>query len=215
MSNKTMRDQAFLWLKEKIITLEYPMGSALVESDLCRELGMGRTPVREAVQQLASEGLVSILPRKGTFVSNISFWDFEKLLDTRLMLETHVIRKLAASITPEQINALRRLFDDVPELLKQRNLDELLKIDRQFHQGLVALLNNPYLDSIAENIYDLVTRTWYLSFSNRSQDDLALTLQDHLEILDKLEQGKAAEAEKTARDHVLNFRNKVFQQPTV
>ena len=96
MSNKTMRDQAFQWLKKKIITLEYPMGSALVENDICQALGMGRTPVREAIQQLAAEGLVSILPRKGTFVSNVSFWDFEKLLETRVMLETHVAKQLAA-----------------------------------------------------------------------------------------------------------------------
>lgn len=208
-----MRDQAFLWLKKKIITLEYPMGSALVENDVCRELGMGRTPVREAIQQLAAEGLVSILPRKGTFVSNVSFWDFEKLLETRIMLETHVVKELAVSITPEQVTNLKSLFVDVPGLLQQRNLEELLKIDRKFHQGLVALLDNPYLDSIAEHIYDLVTRTWYLSFRKRSQDDLALTLQDHLEILENLEQGRADAAEKAARNHVLNFKNKVFQQP--
>jgi DNA-binding GntR family transcriptional regulator len=213
MSNTTMRDQAFLWLKKKIITLEYPMGSALVENDVCRELGMGRTPVREAIQQLAAEGLVSILPRKGTFVSNVSFWDFEKLLEARIMLETHVVRQLAVSITPEQVTNLKSLFDDVPSLLQQRNLEELLKIDRKFHQGLVALLDNPYLDSIAEHIYDLVTRTWYLSFRKRSQDDLALTLQDHLEILGNLEQGRADAAEGAVRNHVLNFKNKVFQQP--
>lgn len=213
MSNKTMRDQAFQWLKKKIITLEYPMGSALVESDICRELGIGRTPVREAIQQLATEGLMSILPRKGTFVSNVSFWDFEKLLETRVMLETHVAKHLAVSITPEQANNLKSLFDDVPRFLQQHNLDELLKIDRKFHQGMVALLDNPYLDSIAEHIYDLVTRTWYLSFRKRSQDDLALTLQDHLEILKYLEQGKADAAEKAVRNHVLNFKNKIFQEP--
>lgn len=215
MSNKTMRDQAFQWLKRKIITLEYPMGSALVENDVCRELGMGRTPVREAIQQLAAEGLVSILPRKGTFVSNVSFWDFEKLLETRVMLETHVVRQLGVSITPEQIANLKSLFTDVPELIKQRDLDELLKIDRKFHQSLVALLDNPYLDSIAEHIYDLVARTWYLSFRKRSQDDLALTLQDHLDILDNLEEGKTEEAVKAVREHVLNFKNKVFQQPAL
>lgn len=208
-----MRDQAFHWLKKKIITLEYPMGSALMENDVCRELGMGRTPVREAIQQLAAEGLVSILPRKGTFVSNVSFWEFEKLLETRIMLETHVVRELAVSITPEQVKNLKSLFDDVPGLLQQRNLKKLLNIDRKFHQGLVALLDNPYLDSIAEHIYDLVIRTWYLSFRKRSQDDLALTLQDHLEILKNLEQGNADTAEKAVRNHVLNFKNKVFQQP--
>ncbi len=189
------------------------MGKTLVENDLCRDLGMGRTPVREAVQQLASEGLVTILPRKGTLVSNINFWDFEKLLETRVMLEVHVVRKLASSITQEQAERLHSLFDGVPEFIKQNDLDALLTIERQFHQGLVTLLDNPYLDSMAERIYDLVTRTWYLSFRRRNQDDLSFTLQENLVILEKLEQRDADAAEKAVREHVINFRNMVFHQP--
>ncbi len=189
------------------------MGSALIENDLCRELGMGRTPVREAVQQLASEGLVNILPRKGTFVSNINYWDFDNLLNARVMLETHVVRELAGLISPEQVQKLRSLFDDVPTLIKKPDIDALLAIERDFHQGLVTLLDNPYLDAIAENIYDLVTRTWYLSFRRRTKDDLAATLQENLHILDKLEQRDADAAEIAVREHVVNFRNKVLHRP--
>jgi len=212
MSNISLRIQAYQCLKKKIITLEYAMGSALVENDLCHELAMGRTPVREAIQQLASEGLVTILPRKGTFVSNINYVDFENLLESRVMLEVHVARKLAGSITKEQVESLHVLFTDVPALIKQHNLDELLRIERQFHQGLVALLDNPYLDAIAERVYNLVTRTWYLSFRRRSKDDLAVTLRENLIILEKLEQGNADAAEKAVRDHVVSFKNKVFHQ---
>lgn len=213
MSKESLRSIAYHWLKKKLITLEYPMGSALVESELCNELGMGRTPVREAVQQLASEGLVSILPRKGIVVSNINFLDFENLLDARIMLEVHVVRKLAGLISPEQVEKLRSTFDAVPALIKQNDLNALLTIERQFHQGLVTLLDNPYLDAMAERIYDLVTRTWYLSFRRRSQDDLAFTLQENLLILEKLGQGDADAAEKAVRDHVVNFRDKVFHHP--
>ena len=213
MSNVSLRVQAYQWLKKKIITLEYAMGSHLVENNLCRELGMGRTPVREAVQQLASEGLVNILPRKGCFVSNINLWEFENLLDARIMLETHVVRKLAGIISPEQIEKLQALFDDVPALIKQRDIDALLTIERDFHQGLVTLLDNPYLDAIAENIYDLVTRTWYLSFRRRSQDDLASTLQENLDILEKLDQNDADAAEAAVREHVTSFKNKVLIRP--
>jgi DNA-binding GntR family transcriptional regulator len=215
MSNISLRVQAYQWLKKKIITLEYAMGSHLVENDLCRELGMGRTPIREAVQQLASEGLVNILPRKGCFVSNINLWEFENLLDARIMLETHVVRRLAEMISPKQIETLRALFDDVPELIGDRDIDALLKIEREFHQGLVTLLDNPYLDAIAENIYDLVTRTWYLSFRRRSQDDLASTLQENLDILDALARNDADAAEQAVRSHVSSFRNKVLIRPQV
>jgi len=215
MSNISLRVQAYQWLKKKIITLEYAMGSHLVENDLCRELGMGRTPIREAVQQLASEGLVNILPRKGCFVSNINLWEFENLLDARIMLETHVVKRLAEIITSDQIDTLRALFADVPALIQKRDIDALLMIEREFHQGLVTLLDNPYLDAVAENIYDLVTRTWYLSFRRRSQDDLASTLQENLDILDKLARNDADAAEEAVRSHVISFKNKVLIRPQV
>ncbi len=213
MSNISLRVKAYQYLKRKIITLEYPLGGALIENELCRELGMGRTPVREAVQQLASEGLVNILPRKGTFVSNINLPDFEKLLDARIMLETHVVRELAGSIQPEQIEKLHSLFGNVPALIARHDLEALLTIEREFHQGLVALLNNPYLNNIAENIYDLVTRTWYLSFRRRDKEDLAFTLQENLDILKKIEQNNADSAENAVREHVMSFRNKVMHRP--
>lgn len=215
MSNISLRVQAYQWLKKKIITLEYAMGSHLVENDLCRELGMGRTPIREAVQQLASEGLVNIIPRKGCFVSNINLWEFENLLDARIMLETHVVKRLAEIITSDQIDTLRALFADVPALIQKRDIDALLMIEREFHQGLVTLLDNPFLDAIAENIYDLVTRTWYLSFRRRSQDDLASTLQENLDILDKLAKNDADAAEEAVRSHVISFKNKVLIRPQV
>ena len=211
MSNISLRVQAYQWLKKKIITLEYDMGKILVEQDLCKELGMRRTPVREALQQLSSEGLVNVIPRKGYFVSNVNFWEFENLLDARIMLETHVVRKLSGKISAVQVAALRDLFSNVDELVAQLDIDALLKIERDFHQGLVTLLDNPYIDAIAENIYDMVTRTWYLSFRMRTQDDLAATLEENLDILDKVAQNDPDAAENAVRSHVQSFKNKVLR----
>lgn len=205
--------QAYEWLKKKIITLEFPMGSPLLESDLCQETGLGRTPVREAVQQLASEGLISIRPRKGTFVSDINFLDFENLLEARIMLETHVIRRLTDTITPKQTEKLRMLFVDVPELIDKGDITGLLVIERSFHQSLVSFLENPYLDSMSEHIYDLVERTWQLSFRRRTKSGLTSTLNEHLVILDALEKGDVNAAEKVTLDHILNFKSKVLRQP--
>lgn len=135
------------------------------------------------------------------------------MLDARIMLETHVVRNLAGTISAEQVRTLRALFDNVPELIERHDIDALLTIEREFHQGLVTLLDNPYLDTIAENIYDLVTRTWYLSFRRRSQEDLASTLQENLGILDKLEQRDADAAQEAVREHVVSFKNKVLNRP--
>jgi len=216
-----MRQIAYDWLKQQIITLDFPMGSCLVENTLCQELDMGRTPIREALQQLAAEGLVTIMPRKGIFVSNINFTDFENLIEVRIMLETHVVRRLARSrmlvggIDPDRLEQIRALFDNVAELVEAGDIDALLVIERKFHQGLVALLNNPLLDDLAEHIFDLVTRTWYLSFKNRTKQDLAETLQENLDVFEKVCQGDAQAAEDAIVEHVMNFRSKVFHQPNV
>ncbi|SHI07980.1 DNA-binding transcriptional regulator, GntR family [Desulfofustis glycolicus DSM 9705] len=216
-----MRQVAYDWLKKQIITLDFPMGSCLVENTLCRDLGMGRTPIREALQQLAAEGLVTILPRKGIFVSNINFTDFENLIEVRIMLETHVVRRLARNrmlvggVDPDRLEQIRALFDNVAELVEAGDIDALLVIERKFHQGLVALLNNPLLDDLAEHIFDLVTRTWYLSFKNRTKQDLAETLQENLDVFEKVCQGDAQAAEDAIVEHVMNFRSKVFHQPNV
>lgn len=216
-----MRRIAYDWLKKQIISLDFPMGSCLVESTLCQELDMGRTPVREALQQLASEGLVTILPRKGIFVSNINFTDFENLIEVRIMLETHVVRRLARNrvlvggVDPDRLQQIRALFDNVADLVEAGDIDALLVIERKFHQGLVALLNNPLLDDLAEHIFDLVTRTWYLSFKNRTKQDLAETLQENLDVFEKVCQGDAQAAEDAIVEHVMNFRSKVFHQPHV
>ncbi len=216
-----MRQIAYDWLKQQIITLDFPMGSCLVENTLCQELDMGRTPIREALQQLAAEGLVTIMPRKGIFVSNINFTDFENLIEVRIMLETHVVRRLARSrmlvggVDPGRLEQIRALFDNVTELIEAGDIDALLVIERKFHQGLVALLNNPLLDDLAEHIFDLVTRTWYLSFKNRTKQDLAETLQENLDVFEKVCQGDAQAAEDAIVEHVMNFRSKVFHQPNV
>ncbi len=215
MSNTSLRQQAYDWIKKQIITLELQPGSALSEIEISRELGLGRTPVREAIQRLKGDDLIVVLPRKGTFVSNINLGDFEKLIDARLMLECHVVKALAAPeghFDLKKVEQLRHLFDSVPELAEKRDIDALLSIDRKFHQELVALLDNPYLMMIADRVYDLVTRTWHLSFNKRTRDDLLKTAQDHIDIIDAIVRGDVQGGEDAVRKHIFNFRNKVYSQ---
>ncbi|MFV0508162.1 MAG: GntR family transcriptional regulator, partial [Shewanella algae] len=123
--NNSLRQQAYNWIKQQIITLELPPGSLLREIEISHELGLGRTPIREAIQQLESEKLVVVVPRKGTFVTNINFGDFEKLLDARIMIELHVAKTLAGyfgRIDPQAIDDLYRMFDQVPELVQKRDI---------------------------------------------------------------------------------------------
>ena len=213
MSEQLLRDKAYNAIKQKIVTLEYDMGQQLVESDISSQLDLGRTPIREAIQQLSREGLVVIIPRKGVYISDISMWEFQKLMETRVMLELYCIREAVRLITPNKIADLRKLFSHARSLTKTRNITELLDIDRKFHEGIVGVLDNPYINEIATRVYDLIVRTWYLSFKRRPVEELNKTVDEHLRILDALEAGDATVAEQAALNHLEQFQEKVFRKP--
>ena len=215
MPNRLLRNKAYRILKQNIVTLEYAPGRQIIEKDLCNEIGIGRTPVREALQRLASEKLIKIIPRKGIFISDINMWELSRLMEARIMLEGYCIRKVALLVTKGQIQKLRSFFLKAPELVENRKITDLLEIDRKFHMGLIALMDNFFIEEVAAKIYDQLARTWYLSFSRRSQEELMATVKEHLAIVDALESGRAGAAEQAVMTHLKNYQAKVMSIPPV
>lgn len=187
------------------------MGSLLVENDLCEELKLGRTPIREALQQLAHEGLIQIIPRKGIQVTSISLWEYKKLEESRAMIEQFCIPRVARIVSQLRLEELRQSLSPAPELIRKGRIAELLDIDRSFHMELVQILENPYISSMAERIYDMLSRIWYLSFKNRTEEELLHTMQGHLDILNCLERRNAAEAAKASMEHIEDCRNIIMR----
>ncbi|KIX13895.1 GntR family transcriptional regulator [Dethiosulfatarculus sandiegensis] len=213
MSQQLLREKAYRQVKQKIVTMEYPMGKQLVEQDICRELGIGRTPVREALQQLARENLLVIIPRKGMIVSDITAFELNRLYEARAMLEPYCARKAAQVAKIEQLEYLRSLFDRAEEMARQRRISELLDLDRNFHEGIVSILENPYIFEMAGRIYDLLARTWHLSFQRRSFEELKNTIDEHLSIIRALESRDPDRAEEAVLEHLRQYRAKVLQEP--
>jgi DNA-binding GntR family transcriptional regulator len=102
----TDADKAYQIIKEKIITLELPPGSAIHETALAEELQLGRTPIREALKLLQAEQLVTTVPRRGMFVSSISITDLQQIAEVRMQLEGLAARLAAQRATPEELMAL-------------------------------------------------------------------------------------------------------------
>ncbi len=209
---KLLRDKAYGLLRHKIVTLEYPIGSQLVEQDICRELGIGRTPVREALQRLAAEKLVTIIPRRGIFVSQINLWELQRLIETRVMIDVFCARTAASIAAPHHIRSLRSLFETAEQWAAERRIPELLEVDRHFHMGIISILDNPFISEMAEKIYDQLMRTWFLSFSRRTNEEIRETVREHLAIVDALEAGQPEAAEREVLRHLESYRRKVMQQ---
>ncbi len=210
--NKSLRQKAYERIKKAIVTLRFEMGRSLNEKDLSSEFKLGRTPVREALQQLANEGLVVIVPRKGVHVSTVSLEDFQKLLDTRIMLETHCARRASTRITGEVLDGLRDLMSGMEPLITARDIDALLSIDRQIHMAVVRGLDNEYIEQIASQLYDRVARLWFLSFKNLDEPELRTRLLSHQLIIDALDLRDPDEAEKAVRQHIEMFVERVYKR---
>jgi len=211
MPIKLQRQQAYEKIKRSIVTLRFEMGKNVNEQELCQEFNLGRTPVREALQLLASEGLVVIAPRKGIYVSYVSLEDFQKIYETRLMVETYCISEATQKISDAEIQRLKSLITSAEPLIDDRDIEGLLRVDREIHMGIVKSLSNRYIEQIAGQVYDLVARMWFLSFRTRTQEELRSSLLAHSKILDKLATRNEIESQNANREHLDQFVSQIYK----
>ncbi len=142
-------------LRDKIANHDYAPGERLQLDTLAIQLGVSRTPVRDALNQLAAEGLVEIRPRRGTFVAQVDRDTVAELYQMRLMIDTSVGKLLARRLTRQQIGMLARLLDKLVKLVDGAayvDYGAYLECDRAFHSAIVRLLGNARLTALYEEI---------------------------------------------------------------
>lgn len=195
MAKPKTADKAYAALREMILRLEIEPGSALDDRVITKKLGVGRTPLREAIHRLAAEKLVVIVPRRGAFVMEIRDGDAWQLYEARLQTERLAARLAAERITPEQLRHLQALFADLPR--NQRFLDDR-EIDWQFHRGIAEATQNRYIVDIVERLYTLGTRLRFLRYAYESVELVA----DYHKILSALQDRDPERAEAGMVEHV-------------
>lgn len=197
-------DVAYRILKEKIVTLEFPPASVLNESQLMDDLDLGRTPIREALQRLALENLVVILPRRGTIVTDLNMSDLQKVFELRLELETLAVCWAAERATTTQILAMENLFADADDLLKSGDHRQLIRLDQEAHRLLAQAANNEFLEATLEQLYTHVLRLWYVSLHKMSH--LAEAIEEHRDIIAAIKRGDGTQAAQIMRNHIATFQ---------
>lgn len=206
--NLTEADKAYLKIKDRIVTLDLLPGSVLRESQLMQELGLGRTPIREALMQLEAEKLVVVVPRRGMFVADISLTDLQQLYEIRAELEPLCAGLAAGRITPDQLELLRAWAGSY-QLADKSDKRTLMQLDRQFHHMLAEATANKFLLNEFEIFYNLSMRIWYLSLDRIRPEDIDLA--DHLDILAAVEKHDCELAARTMRQHIHSFHNTLKQ----
>lgn len=197
-------ETAYRVLKEKIVTLQLPPASLLNEAQLMTELGLGRTPIREALQRLAYENLVVILPRRGTIVADLNMSDFQKIFEIRLELEPYTARLAAERATPEQITAMETLFAHADAIIQRGDHHELIRLDHQAHALLAQAAQNEFLAEILEQLYTHILRLWHVSLHKVSR--LAEAIEEHRDIIAAVKARDGNRAAEIMRAHIANFQ---------
>ncbi|MFT7648582.1 MAG: DNA-binding GntR family transcriptional regulator [Candidatus Poriferisodalaceae bacterium] len=202
----SLRDQAYLRLRELIVHLDFAPGDVLREDDLKERLGLGRTPIREALQRLEREHFVTVIPRRGMFVAGVDVSELSMLFETRAVLEPYAARLAALRGTAEQWDqmaaALETLAVDGP-------IDAVahLATDRVCHEIMWRASGNHFLLDTLDMLYAQSDRLWHMYLADVAF--MAEAVDEHRIILEALRSGDGDHAAKLVEEHVQSFDSQV------
>ncbi len=174
---ETLTDQAYRQIEEQIVTLQLKPGDVLSEQMLSATFGIGRTPVREALQRLAQEGLVIILPRKGILVSDLNPRHQLLVLEVRRELERLLSRTGAERATKEQRGRLQDIARGMDRAAKSSDDIAFMRLDRELNRLMVDAAHNRYAARSMKLLQGLSRRFWYMHY--RQAADLPLCARLH------------------------------------
>lgn len=172
--NASLAEQAYRLLEEQLVTLRLAPGELVAEKDLMDKAGIGRTPVREAIQRLSAEGLLQVLPRKGLMVTPVRRSDLGQIIEARRVLERLMVVKASERASAGQRHALRMLAAQIEHAAN--NLDDFFRLDQQLNELLEASCNNRFLVDALTAMHSQCRRLWYL---HRQHLDLPRSAQLH------------------------------------
>lgn len=205
MSQKSLAERASEALETLLVTLELKPGSVLTEAEIIERVGLGRTPVREAIQRLAAEGMLKVLPRRGIQVTPIHYGDQMALLETRRELERLVASKAARRSTPSQREALSAVAARMEKAAQKSDLKIYLEADHDCDAILGEAARNPYAIQALAPLRTQCRRLWY---SHRHEGEIGRFAALHAALMRAVAEGKAAQAAQASDkliDELQNF----------
>lgn len=199
------QDVTYGWLKNHISELSRDGGVFLSESEVAKQAGTSRTPVREALLRLEVEGLIKLYPKKGALVLPVSAQEIADVVETRQLVEEHAIRK-AVPASPQLIARLTELLERQREQAAAGDLAGAAVTDRCFHAEIVRSGGNEILSRLYDQLRDRQLRMG-VAVMHAHPDRITKTLVEHREILDALRSGDAEAAVAIVHRHVSWFSN--------
>lgn len=205
-----IREEVFTMLRQAILTGKLQPGDRLVERELAEQLGVSRTPVREALRKLELENLVTHIPRKGVVVSEISKKDVIEIFDIRASLEGLASSLAAEKATKEDLQGLCELLEQMDAAENERDNEELSELHDHFHKQLFAIADSPRLIQMINSLSDYISRFTKAGYSIPGRRSAAQ--QEHKDLLECLEAKDPERAKTIAEKHIMNSKAVVLRQ---
>ena len=203
----SLKDQAYLDLRDQIISLEIQPGSLLQEDELMRSLGVGRTPIRDAIKRLHHERLVVVLPRRGTLVSEINIVHLAQLSEVRLRNEGFAASLAAERATDTQREHCGLLIHTLQNLNKRTPRGDVVNLDREVHDLVYRAAHNPFLEDTLRQHYHLSLRLWFVVLDRVLRIDELV--RDHRALLNAIRRRRPPQAQEIAQQHVREFEQAI------
>jgi DNA-binding GntR family transcriptional regulator len=193
----SLADRAYLAIRGLIVSLELGPGALIDERQLVETLGIGRTPVREALRRLAQEQLVEVFPRRGMFVTGVDVRDLARISEVRAALEPEAARLAAERATDAERDELASLGDQI------KAGADLMGLDERIHRTIYSAAHNHLLEKTLGEYYVLALRIWMIALG-RAQD-LEEAVEAHRDLINAIVVGNSDGAAEIMRAHVEGF----------
>ena len=200
IKNQSIREQSLDTLRQAILSGELKPGQALTETDLARQLGVSRAPIREALRILNSEGLVESIPYHGTTVRRLTKTDIEEIYSMRILLETYALEQVMKKRAPVELQRLREIFEQMVSAGDAGDLIAVNALDRDFHDALIEMSGHRVLHSMWLMVAMKVRQV--MALVNRRNTDLTRIARKHRPLLSAMERGELKKARKILRKHI-------------
>lgn len=199
---KRLVDQAYEQLEEMIVLLQLKPGDVFSESELSEKLGIGRTPIREALQRLSREGMVNILPRRGILISEINPQNQILVLEVRRVLERLLARTAAIRRTEDEAKHFQMIADNLEKAAQKNDEIIFMRLDRVLHILLQQAAHNEYASRAMGLFNGLSRRFWYMHF--REAGDMPLCARLHAELSRRIAEGDP-DGSEAASDRLVDY----------
>ncbi|WP_367124885.1 GntR family transcriptional regulator [Streptomyces phytohabitans] len=201
-------DRVYAHIKQAVLERRYEGGMLLTEGELAAAVGVSRTPVREALLRLEAEGLIRLYPKKGALVLPVSAQEISDVVETRLLVEEHSVRKAAAAPPAGLTDRLEELLARQRAEAASGRLAEVAVHDRCFHAEIVRATGNDILVRLYDQLRDRQLRMG-VAVMHAHPDRVAKNITEHARILDAIRSGDADAAADSVRQHVSRVRHLV------